>query len=357
MVRRPKLSEEKRAGIVAGYAAGLSKARIAAKYKCSLPTVDRWVNEGNKAHPNFSDKRRSGRPPLVPASRRGAINRSAGRDKTVPKITIAYNKKSPQPVSESTIRRIVAAGRNPLGWQPVNRGRVLSETNKQKRVAFCSANQRAHVSKWVFVDGKYFYLYRTKHGFCQWSWAKPGGKGAPACKGQPWVYFVYAAVAKGHKSKLYFVPPSPAPGSKARRSKVAFKGRHFRAMLEKMQPEVEGWFKGPGKYSMIIDRASQHTSRASKAALVQLGVPVREGYPPQSWDINIIENVWGVLTAKLVGKHANSTAGWRQAIKAAWDEVEQTTIDKLVAQVPSRMQRILEAGGGWIMEKAAKHMA
>lgn len=357
MVHRPRLSEETRAAVVADYSAGFSNARIAKRHRCSLPTVDRWVKEGAKARPNFSDKHRSGRPPLVPSSSRSAINRPAVRDKTIPQITAAFNKKALQPVSESTIRRVVAAGHNPLSWQPINRGRDLSALNKKKRVTFCNANQRAHVSKWVFVDGKYFYLYKTSHGFCQWSWAKPSNKGASRCKGHPWVFFMYAAVAKGHKSKLSFAPPSPEAGSKARRAKVSFKGCHFRDMMKKMLPEVQGWFKGPDKFSVIMDRASQHTSQASKAALVQLGVPLREGYPPQSWDINIIENVGGVFTSKLVGKHASSTEGWRKAIKAAWDEVEQHTIDKLVTQVPSRMQQILEAGGNWIKEKGEKHKA
>jgi transposase len=89
-----------------------------------LPSVERWVKEGAKAQPNFTDKHRSGRPRLVPAAKRGSIKRSAARDKSIPEITATYNKHAPQPVSESTIRRTVTAGRDPLAWQHVNRGRV-----------------------------------------------------------------------------------------------------------------------------------------------------------------------------------------------------------------------------------------
>lgn len=320
-----------------------------------MPTVERWIREGAKAKPNFSDKHRSGRPKLLSASARGSVKRSANRDKTVADITTQYNKASAVPVSQATIWRTVAAGRNPLEWQRVNRGVALSQRNKEKRVAFCNSNLRAHVSRWVFVDGKFFYLYKTKHGYCQWSWAKPGSKGAPRAAGKPWVFFVYAAVAKDHKSQLYFVPPSPEVGSRARRSKNSFKGKDFRAMLQKMLPEVKGWYQGKGNFWVILDHASQHTSAKSKAACVQLGVPLGEGYPAQSWDINVIENVWGVLTAKMVGKRGNNSDTWRKAIKAAWGEVEQATIDKLVASVPARMQRILDGDGNWIKQKGAKH--
>ena len=282
MGRAPRLSEHARAAIASEYAAGVSKASIARKHRCSLPSVERWGTEGAKAQPNFTDKHRSGRPRLVPAAKRGSIKRSAKRDKSIPEITAAYNKNAPQPVSESTIRRTVAAGRDPLAWQPINRGRVLSDINKEKRVTFCEENKKAHVSKWVFVDGKYFYLYKTSHGFALWSWAKPGSQGAPRCKGNPWVFFVYAAVAQGHKSKLYYVSPSPEVGTKARSSKVPFNGRHFRDMMAKMVPKIKGWFKGKGNWYMVLDRASQHTSAPSKAKLVQLGVTLRAGFLPQS---------------------------------------------------------------------------
>lgn len=125
----------------------------------------------------------------------------------------------------------------------MNTGKVLSEKNKQARVAFCQANLKAHVSKWVFIDGKYFYFYKSlEHGYVQWSWQEPG-KDAPVRPGStPWVFFVYAAVAKGHKSKLYFVQPSPEEGTNERRSQGPFKGSHFRAMMEHLLPEVKGWF-------------------------------------------------------------------------------------------------------------------
>jgi hypothetical protein len=124
-------------------------------------------------------------------------------------------------------------------------------------------------------------------------------------------------------------------------------------MMAKMVPEIKGWFKGKGHWYPVMDRASQHTSGASQTKLGQLGVTLRKGFP-QSWDLNIIENIWGVVTGKMLGKHASSTGGYRKCINTSWDEVEQATIDKLVAQLHSRMEQILEADGDWIMQKGSK---
>lgn len=343
-----RLTPGQREQIAKEFAAGHSCRLLARRHKLSRPTILRWAKEAQTAVPNFSDKARSGRPKVLSSLARSSVKRAARNDQTVVQITKRVNKGRAQPVSISTVRRIVSAGRDPLAWQPVNRGKKLSEKNKEIRITFCKANLKAHVSKWVFIDGKYFYLYKTKHGFVQWSWQKPG-KEAPVRPGSsPWLFFVYAAIAKRHKSMLYFVKPSPEVGTKERRSDEAFKGCHFRAMMELLLPEAKVWFQGKGNFSIILDHASQHTSKASKAALVTMGAPLREGYPAQSFDINAIETVWGVFNNKLLGAHARTTSGWRRALEQAWDEVDQSTIDKLIARVPTRMQQILDANGEWI---------
>jgi hypothetical protein len=58
-----------------------------------------------------------------------------------------------------------------------------------------------------------------------------GKKQLKRVRGTPWVFFVYAAVAKGHKSKIYFVPPSGPAGTKARKDKQPFSGAHFRKLM------------------------------------------------------------------------------------------------------------------------------
>lgn len=173
--------------------------------------------------------------------------------------------------------------------------------------------------------------------------------------GNPWKFAFYAAVAHGHKSKLYFVPPSPEKGSKARRSKETLTSAHFKKTITELKKEITAWYPRGKGYFVLMDRATPHTSFQSQAHLAALKLPLKKDFPPQSWDINVIENVWGAFWQRFQGKHASSTAGWRQKIREAWDEVEQSTINKLVAQVPGRMQEIIDADGAWIRKKGAKH--
>jgi hypothetical protein len=229
-----------------------------------------------------------------------------------------------------------------LKWQPITNGKVLSAKNKALRVIFCRLHKRADVSKWVFIDGKYFYLYQTNRGHRQWAWRWVNEETA---LGTPWCFFVYAAVAKGRKSKLYFVPPSPPEGTKARKAKVAFNSSHFIKMMEELVHEVAAWFPD-GDWYLVRDRATQHTADASQQKLANMGVKVLD-LPAQCWDINIIEPTWGAFNQKMIGKRAYKTPGWRKQLKKAWEAVEQSTIDTLVAQVNDRMQQISEAEGAW----------
>jgi hypothetical protein len=58
--------------------------------------------------------------------------------------------------------------------------------------------------------------------------------------------------------------------------------------------------------------------------------------------------VWGVLAGKLRGVKAKTSSTWRAEIIRAWEQVEQSTINKLVDGVPARMQEIIDAEGHWV---------
>lgn len=79
-----------------------------------------------------------------------------------------------------------------------------------------------------------------------------------------------------------------------------------------------------------------------------MGLPMLYDFPAQSWDLNIIENVWGVMVQKLQGVRAKTSSTWRAAIINAWEQVEQSTINKLVDGLHARMQKVLGAEGKWV---------
>lgn len=69
-------------------------------------------------------------------------------------------------------------------------------------------------------------------------------------------------------------------------------------------------------------------------------------WPPQSPDLNLIENVWGFMTNELKHKKYHDRATFAKAIEAAWDAVPPSFIAKLYASMPSRVRAVISAEGG-----------
>lgn len=341
---QPKL--QRRALIKAKFHETGSIAGTARALGCSRETVKRWVR---REHGSLDDLPRSGRPRTYSAADISSIRRSARRDKTAVDISRSRSRRGVNPLSPATIRRILKAGRQPMRWSAVRRGNTLRDANKPKRVAFCRIHKSADVSEWVFVGAKTFYFYPSKHGFRQHAWQVVGSKGAQLRPtGTPWVFTFYAAVARGHKSRLYFVNPSPARGTKARKSKDNFKAQGFIGMMGDLLVEVKEWFPG-SPVKMVLDNAKQHTAKSSKAFLEAQGVSTMD-FPPQSYDLNMIEEVWALLVRQMVGRGAKSTAGWYRAMEEAWGSISQASIDAKVNKVKARMGKVINAGGNWCQE-------
>lgn len=89
----------------------------------------------------------------------------------------------------------------------------------------------------------------------------------------------------------------------------------------------------------------------------QLDLTLMKDFPAQSWDLNTIDSVWGVLNGKLQampGPRPTTPYGWRCHVMRAWASIDQATINKLVDDVPRGVARIVKQEGSWLFEKGKK---
>jgi transposase len=337
--------------------AGSTKTSLANLYKTERETVARWEQEAYKRNPCWTDAHRSGRPRKLDVKERSSVRRQARSRQNVQRITTSLNKKRAEPVSSSTVRRALVAGKTPLQWLPVNRGRKLSDKNMTQRLQFCLDNESAQTGAWIFGDSKFFYLYQDGDNSQQWAWQDPAKKLQVSSCSNPTVMHLYAIVAKGHKSELFFTAPTPALGTKAKKNKLTFTADRFIEVAEQLHKTIKAWGKDSARNPLVLDRARQHTAKKAKAAIASMGLHLKEGYPAQSWDLNIIENVWGVLETKLRqqrGRFPKSADGWRKRIRKAWAAIDQSTIDKLVDSVKGRIAGVKDLEGAWLYKHGSK---
>lgn len=353
----PKLSPEERRLCAELYAKNWSITDIGKHLNCDRKTVRDWVNRGQDSSETYEDLPRSGRSSTLSAADHKAARRMALSGQTATKVAASLSKKKQQPVSVATVIRTLATGKDPLLWVPVNRGRVLSPKNKGLRAKFCAANKNKQTGTWVFGDSKFYYMYRDGAGRLRWKWQNLQQMQSVISSGSPVVLHFYGFVAKGYKSKLYFVPPTAPAGSKARKHREAYASKHFIELLPKVKRDLKKGGKDSARHPVVLDCAKQHTSDVSKAAIQAQQLHLVKDFPAQSWDINIIENVWGVLDGKLKamgGPFPRGPGGWCRRVRAAWKAIDQRTIDKLIRAVPKRMREIEQREGEWLFRKRSK---
>lgn len=340
---------------------GPCKASLARRYKCTRSVVDRWLEEGLKKDPDYSDKRGRGRKTKYSSEQASCIRRWAKSGLSTRSIASKTPHRHHAHISKSNAHRILIGGKHPLEYCVVRRSATLRAKNKHARVQFCQDKPRPHVSTWVFADAKDLYVYNYGKGGCEWKWQDIDAKAEPQGT-NPWVFRFYGAVALGHKTpSLFFVPPSPQPGTKQRISNEKFDSKCFQDFLKWLQPEVQSWFpSGPHNKKhpkLVLDHASQHTSTSSQAYMKLHGVELLEGYPAQCWDINIIENIWAALDQNLKGKKGNSGEVWRRHIIKAWEGISQHLIDRRVKSVNKRLAKIGEKEGAWLSNADLKALS
>lgn len=78
--------------------------------------------------------------------------------------------------------------------------------------------------------------------------------------------------------------------------------------------------------------------RASKIKLLE--------WPPQSPDLNPIENMWSILDDKLVKSAVTNKTQFFEILKKTWDDIEDKYLRNLVESMPRRLQKVIKAKGG-----------
>lgn len=325
------LSEEKRELVRTLYEDFQCYREVARILKISQPTVRRIVLNLHK-----HEKKKLGRPPKITSRQTTAIKRSvesinrSGQRVTSKKIQSECQLTH---VSDRTVRSTMR--RMNLDFKKAINTIVLTKKHQQKRLDKATEwiADAQQWSKVVFSDEKRFNM----DGPDSWSsWVREGQQIVRNKRQQGGVNVqVWGMLTPNHYLMVFKLD---------QRSKSK---DYIKFLSSTVKPILDASFDED--YILQQDNASIHVSSDSLGWMDRVGLTTM-GWPSKSPDMNIIENCWHMIAARVYDchQHSNKDELWA-AIQAAVEEINENDRDKLIAltdSIPRRLLEVIKKKGG-----------
>jgi hypothetical protein len=344
----PLLSPRKRGKIVAHVLDGKTYKEIAQKYSIAKGTVA-YTMQRERLHNTQKSLPTGRRPHKMTERSKRWLAREIG---LFPQSPWDYFAKA-LGVSETTVRR--AAGSMGLHKRICRKKPFLSEKSQAARRTWAAANVDQDWRRVIFTDecaiqiGKDINRYYTIRRPGQEYQAKHL---QPTFRSGRTSLMVWGAIAYGKKWPLVRLPLSPqeVAADGLGKGKGLNSSRYIKYVLEgPLKRCVRAQQRARWRDVVVLeDGAPCHSSKVTCAACQRLGITSID-HPPNSPDLNAIENMWHQLKLKLGRMNRRATSLdelWGQ-IQQAWDELDIGKVNRLVDSMDERRQDVVAARGSY----------
>jgi transposase len=232
----------------------------------------------------------------------------------------------------------------------------LTAANKLKRLAFAQANKRRSWASCLFTDRKKFLFSHPGVSVGRSQWVKKGEGRSAVQVNHPVAVNVYLGL-----SKLGCTPCSLVAGTSKHKSPFINKQgspaknitsqEYVSVLSNNFLPQGSRLFSsiGVNKWYLQQDNDPAHKVAAEVVAEYSrqntANVELIVDWPPNSPDLNPIENLWGMLEADVSAIKCESFEEFQTAVVHACSSVPKAKLAKLVNSMPKRIAEVLEKEG------------
>jgi transposase len=298
---------------------------------------------------NVKDAPRPGRPRVLSSRQVASLAKAAEQRDSVPAAAAALKKKGvvPRWVSVKTARRAV---KRVLKQQAPQIRPVLTDRTKAKRLRFCK--QRHPVKQLVAVDST--ILTAGSFGSRHKVWAKKGSTPVIQKYRQGQKLHVYAGLTRYGATKLFRVtgttgmaPRFTKPGGVEKYRGVCAK-EFQQVLLQQLVPQAKRILrkKGLRKPIFLLDGAPVHRAADTINFMSAHNIQYLHDWPPNSPDLNPIENVWAWLKRETDAQHPQTEAALWRVAKGEWKRLTASKCSKYMRSFNKRMQSCVQKNGG-----------
>lgn len=305
---------------------GFSCRQIARHIKRSFSSVAKFLRFG----PEYGTSRSTGRPPVLSPREKRHILRQASNS-SLPAKVIA--EKANVCTHVRNVQRVIQNSKH-IVRRKLKRKPVLSARHQAARLKFAQEHM-SWVKKWKRViysdekkfnldgpDGFSYYFHDLRKEERVLSRRQQGGGSV----------MIWACIGYENKGDIVFLP-------KKVNSEV------YKRLLEKQKATFAELSRGEPIFQQ--DNAPIHNAKIIKDWFLMNNIEKLD-WPALSPDLNIIENIWGLLSRKVYadGKQYSAIQELKTAIELAWKEITQETIQNLYHTIPNRMFEVIKGQGG-----------
>lgn len=325
-----KISEEIRLKIVNDLISGLSQREVSRKLNIGQTTIRKiWIKY--KETGEIIDKQKSGRKPIFDKYEKRILCRESKNNPFLTAGEVYRSSSISKIISLCTARRYLRKGF--LFGRIAPKKPLLTERIKKKRLLFCKENRKYNTNDWKYVmfsDESKFERYSLRRKYVRRLIGMPLTYKYTCCTVKQRGFSVMVwGVIKGDGTKKLIQCPN------------ILNSQEYQLILKAgLLPDYD--FDS----LFMQDGAPCHRSKSTMAFLKNRDVHILENWPPQSPDLNILENLWAVLKQKVNSTSPkNKNELWTE-IQKAWEEIDTKLVNTLYESIPRRIEAIIKSRGG-----------
>jgi len=126
----------------------------------------------------------------------------------------------------------------------------------------------------------------------------------------------------------------------------------YQAVLaDTLLPEGRRLFSVHGISSWVLQQDNDPAHKVAERVVADWNhrhgsaVSLLQNWPPNSPDLNLIENLWAYVQARLDSRGCKTFKEFRQALTQELGAVPQSVIDSLYKSIPSRLRAVVKQRG------------
>lgn len=317
----------------------------------SLRFVDRWAAR-YKAGAGFGNAPGCGRKRMISgrgisAAKRMATAKIPRSAKTIA-AALKKSKFTKTQANPTTVLRWLKTGRSPVRFLPLVRNHRITAVHKQKRLKWARQNRTIDWDCVLFTDS---HIYQAGGTTGRKRQQRVNARKRRQTQAHGLKLHVYAGMSARGVTELRFVTgtsgihfTSPRTGKIC----VGLQAEEYcNVIRDNFIPGGRMLF-GNSEFTVYQDGAPAHTARLTRTFWSEYPSTEVLQAPPLSPDLNLIENLWGILDNYLDAREFKCMKALKSAATKAWHGITEATCKKLVEGMPKRLRKVIACRGDHI---------